>query len=93
MEHLKAYDEAGIPSENMALAYVVSDIMKESNAELYSELRKRGIPCMVSTCPKQDRAETEELRRPLWKDVIDSRPDIIETDYPLELNRLYTEEK
>lgn len=93
MEHLKAYDEAGVPSENMALAYVVSDIMKESNAELYAELRNRGIPCMVSTCPKQDRAKTEELRRPLWKEVLDSRPDIIETDYPLELNRLYGEEK
>lgn len=91
LDHLKAYDEAGIPSENIALAYVVSDIMKEKNSQLYSELRKRGIPCMVSTCPKQDRAETEELRRPLWQEVIESGPEIIETDYPLELDRLYKE--
>ena len=89
MEHLQAYDEAGIPAENIALAYVVSDIMKEKKADLYAELRKRGIPCMVSTCPKQDRAATEELRRPQWQEVLTSGPDIIETDFPLELNRLY----
>lgn len=83
-EQLESYRAAGIPMENIALAYVVSDIMKESDRDLYDALRKEGIPCMVSTSPKQDKAATIQERLPLFREVLESGPDIIETDFPLE---------
>ena len=84
LDQLDSYRKAGIPMENIALAYVVSDIMKDSDKELYEALRKEGIACMVSTSPKQDKAGTAQERLPLFKEVLGSGPDIIETDFPLE---------
>ena len=84
LDQLDSYRKAGIPITNIALAYVVSDIMNDTGKALYDALHREGIPCMVSTSPKQDRAETPEERLPLFKEVLDSGPDIIETDFPLE---------
>lgn len=81
---LESYRNAGIPMENIALAYVCSSSMKPESQALYDALHAEGIPCMVSTAPDQDRAETEQERAGLFKAVLETEPDIIETDFPLE---------
>lgn len=84
MAQLDSYKAAGIPMENIALAYVCAPEMRTGDEVLYEALRNEGIPCMVSTAPKQDKAGTPEERRPLYEAVLASGPDIVETDFPLE---------
>lgn len=88
LDQLESYVKAGIPMENIALAYVVSDIMKDSDRALYDTLHQLGIPCMVSTSPRQDREESPQKRLQLFKEVLASGPDIIETDFPVEFLRI-----
>ncbi len=88
LDQLESYVKAGIPMENIALAYVVSDIMKDSDRALYDTLHQMGIPCMVSTSPRQDREESPQKRLQLFKEVLASGPDIIETDFPVEFLRI-----
>ena len=88
LDQLESYVKAGIPMENIALAYVVSDIMKDSDRALYDTLHQMGIPCMVSTSPRQDREESPQKRLQLFREVLASGPDIIETDFPVEFLRI-----
>lgn len=88
LAQLEAYEEAGIPWENVPLAYVVAAEMQPEQAELYAALRARGVRCMVSTSPKQDRLETPEERKEAFKAVLATQPDIIETDFPTEFAHL-----
>ena len=85
---LQSYKDAGIPMENIALAYVCSSTMKAGSQDLYDALHAEGIPCMVSTAPDQDKAETEQERAALFRDVLGTSPDIVETDFPLEFVKL-----
>lgn len=86
---LKEYGDAGIPMKNIVIAYVVADKMNPDNKELYDALHAAGIRCMVSTSPVQDRAVTGDERLPLFKEVVATAPDIIETDFPTEFIGLY----
>ncbi len=85
---LQSYKDAGIPMENIALAYVCSSTMKAGSQDLYDALHAEGIPCMVSTAPDQDKAETEQERAALFRGVLGTSPDIVETDFPLEFVKL-----
>ena len=84
MDQFRKYEAAGIPWENIPMAYVVTHTMDPENAELYAALRERGVKCMVSTAPKQDKLQTPEERKPAFEKVVASRPDVIETDFPLD---------
>ncbi len=84
MDAFRAYEAAGIPWENIPMAYVQSNIMKEGNAELYQALRERNVKCMVSTAPREDKKKTPEERAEGFRKVIASAPDVIESDFPTE---------
>ena len=84
MKDFKAYEDAGIPWENIPMAYVVSAEMKAENAELYAALRAKGVKCMVSTAPKQDKLKTPEERKEAFRQVLSTKPDVVETDFPTE---------
>ena len=84
MDQFHEYEAAGIPWENIPMAYVVNHTMVPENAELYAALREKGVKCMVSTAPKQDKLPTAEERKPAFEKVIASVPDVIETDFPLD---------
>lgn len=84
MDDFKAYETTGIPWENIPMAYVVDDKMNPENSELYAALRAKGVRCMVSTSPKQDRLKTEEERKEAFRIVVASCPDVIESDFPTE---------
>ena len=84
LDDLKKYEETGIPWENIPMAYVVSPEMTPEGAGLYAALRAKGVRCMVSTTPKQDTLETPEARKEAFRQVIATKPDVIESDFPTE---------
>ena len=88
MDAFNAYEEAGIPWENIPMAYVQSNIMKAEAADLYKALRDKGVKCMVSTAPKQDKLNTLEERRVAFLEVLSTEPDVVETDFPTEFSGL-----
>ena len=82
----KEYDDyanAAIPWENM-IAYVGATI-NENNRELVDKLRQHGVRCMISVSPTHDRLESAEERAVKYEEELWRYPDIIETDYPVEL--------
>ncbi|NDV78279.1 glycerophosphodiester phosphodiesterase family protein [Dysgonomonas sp. 511] len=85
----KEYEDiaiSGVPWQNM-IAYVGATI-DEKNAAVVEKLRKNGVRCMVSFAPTHDKLETKEMRKEAYKKEIMKRPDIIETDIPIELGEL-----
>ncbi|MCI1785364.1 MAG: glycerophosphodiester phosphodiesterase family protein [Bacteroidales bacterium] len=84
LDELKAYEDAGITSGHMVVAYVEACAMDSDKKALYEELHKIGIRCMVSTAPVQDRAASESERNILFKATAASGPDVIESDFPTE---------
>lgn len=82
----KEYDDyaiAGVPWENM-IAYVGATI-DEKNRDLVDKLHANGVRCMVSFSPTHDRLESAEERAMRYEEELSCHPDIIETDYPIEL--------
>ncbi len=84
MEQFKGYEAVGIPWENIPMAYVVTHTMNPEHSDLYAALRANGVRCMVSTAPKQDKLKTSEERKRELQKVVESGPDVIETDFPLD---------
>ena len=78
------YNSCGIPWQNIPMVYVVSDVMNKENNALYSILRSKGVKCMVSTAPVQDKIQIQEDRLAAFKDVLKTSPDVIESDFPTE---------
>ena len=74
---------SGVPWENM-IAYVGQTI-NESNRHIVEQLRGRGVRCMVSYAPSLDRLRTAEERESAYREAIKINPDIIESDYPVEV--------
>jgi len=48
-------------------------------------LRGHGVRCMVGVSPTHDQLESAGERARVYKEEIAKRPDIIETDLPVEL--------
>lgn len=77
---------SGVPWENM-IAYVGQSI-NESNRHIVEKLHANGVRCMVSFTSTHDRQRTTEQRMAAYiREVENSvyKPDIIETDYPVEV--------
>ncbi|MGI6073692.1 MAG: glycerophosphodiester phosphodiesterase family protein [Fermentimonas sp.] len=77
---------SGVPWESM-IAYVGQSI-NEANSHIVKKLHDNGVRCMVSYSPTHDRLRTTEQRIEAYaneasKSVI--KPDIIESDYPIEV--------
>ena len=82
----KEYDDyviSGVPWESM-IAYVGPTI-NEKNKALVDKLNSHGVRCMVSFSPTHDRLESAEERAVKYEEELSTHPDIIETDYPVEL--------
>jgi len=82
----KEYDDmalSGVPWENM-IAYVGRTI-DENNEMIVSELRSKGVRCMVSCAPTHDKITNTEEREKAYQNEILKKPDIIESDLPVEV--------
>jgi glycerophosphoryl diester phosphodiesterase len=79
-------DISGVPWENM-IAYVGQSI-NESNKHIVEKLHANGVRCMVSFAPTHDRLRTTEQRMAAYLREVENsvyKPDIIESDYPVEV--------
>ncbi len=74
---------SGVPWENM-IAYVGQTI-NDSNKHIVEQLRAKGVRCMVSYAPSLDRLKTAGERESAYREAIKISPDIIESDYPVEV--------
>ncbi|MDR0574627.1 MAG: glycerophosphodiester phosphodiesterase family protein [Tannerella sp.] len=82
----KEYEDiliCGVPWKNM-IAYVGPTI-DESNKRIVENLRAKGVRCMVSYAPTHDTLNAMEERQDAYKKDMEKRPDIIESDFPLEI--------
>ncbi len=81
---------SGVPWDNM-IAYVGQRI-DDSNKHIVEKLHAKGVRCMVSFAPSHDRLGATEQRMAAYiKEVENSvyRPDIIESDYPIDVWNIY----
>lgn len=74
---------SGVPWENM-IAYVGWTI-DEKNKDIVKKLRDNGVKCMISLAPTHDKIKNSAERDARYLEEINKRPDIIETDLPIEL--------
>ncbi|GCB35473.1 hypothetical protein [Bacteroides faecalis] len=66
------------------IAYVEPAITPE-NQKICEMLRARGLHCMISVASTHDKLKTKEERAAEYKEEINKRPDIIESDIPAEV--------
>ncbi len=66
------------------IAYVEPVIALE-NQKICEMLRARGLHCMISVALTHDKLKTKEERAAKYKEEINKRPDIIESDIPTEV--------
>ena len=81
---------SGVPWESM-IAYVGQRI-DDSNRHIVEKLHANGVRCMVSFAPTHDRQKTlEEREAAYFKEFENSvyKPDIIESDYPVDVWNLF----
>jgi glycerophosphoryl diester phosphodiesterase len=83
MEEYKAFEEAGIPWSHF-IAYVGPQLEAEKQA-VYDLLHTHGVRCMISLAPNFDKVAPGTERKSLYQESIKSSPDIIETDFPIDL--------
>jgi len=90
----KEYEDisiSGVPWRNM-IAYVGPSI-DDKNIGIVKKLRSNGVRCMVSLAPTHDKIKSEEERASKYKMEIEKKPDIIESDIPLEVWEVYISNK
>ena len=80
---------SGVPWKNM-VAYVGPTI-NEQNEKIIELLHANGVRCMISLAPTHDKLKTAEERRTNYRAEITKKPDIIESDRPLEVGRVIME--
>ncbi|MDR0395306.1 MAG: glycerophosphodiester phosphodiesterase family protein [Tannerella sp.] len=73
----------GVPWKCM-IAYV-GPAINDANKHIVEKLHSHGVRCMVSFAPTHDQLKTAEERRDAYKREIEKRPDIIESDLPVEV--------
>lgn len=86
MDEFNNYEAEGIPWSQI-MAYV-GPKMKPEQQELYTNLHKNNVLCMISVSPTHDKADTDLKKIAGYKEEIITRPDVIETDYPYLFNEL-----
>lgn len=77
------YSISGVPWESM-IAYVGPTI-NEKNQKLVDKLHANGVRCMVSFSPTHDQLEEAKERAVKYEEELSSHPDIIESDYPIQV--------
>jgi len=82
-EAFRAYEDAGIPWENILMGYV-GPWSKPENGELYDLLHEKGVRVMVSAASSYDKLEDPEARAEAYRKIIEEGADILETDRPIE---------
>lgn len=80
---------SGVPWKNM-VAYV-GPTFNEQNEKIVELLHANGVRCMISLAPTHDKLKTTEERRTNYRTEIAKKPDIIESDRPLEVGRIIME--
>jgi glycerophosphoryl diester phosphodiesterase len=83
-KELKAYEAAGVPWENILIAYVGPET-KVGNKPFYDLLHQRGVSVMVSGAPKYDKEESVEKRAASYRQIVQDGADVIESDRPVEV--------
>jgi glycerophosphoryl diester phosphodiesterase len=86
---MKEYEDmtiSGVPWNRM-IAYVGPSINPE-NEKIVEMLHAGGVRCMISVAPTHDKLATPEEREAAYLQEIGKRPDIIESDRPLEVGKL-----
>ncbi len=80
----ESFIASGVPWHNI-IAYVGRTI-DDKNKEIVKKLHEHGVRCMVSYAPTLDKLKDKEERKKAYqKELMSTRPDIIESDYPLEV--------
>lgn len=82
------FSSSGVPWQNM-MAYVGQTI-DDSNRDLVEKLHAHGVKCMIALSPTHDRLDNYEERAIKYKEEISLKPDVIETDYPIEVWEVVT---
>ena len=82
-EAAQDYEDNGIPW-NHIMAYVGPKITPEVR-EVIDMLHERGVMCMISTAPSDDKLSTPESRAEAYRMIIRQGVDIIESDRPIEV--------
>lgn len=83
MKEFEDLSISGVPWENM-IAYVGHSITP-ANKKICEMLHARGVRCMISVAPTHDKLSSKEERASKYKEEIDKKPDIIESDIPTEV--------
>jgi len=83
-KELKEYEAAGVPWQNVLIAYV-GPLSKEENKGLYALLHQRGVMVMVSAAPVYDKENSPEQRAAAYRQILTDGADIIESDRPVEV--------
>lgn len=81
---------SGVPWENM-IAYVGPKI-DNSNKHIVEKLHAKGVRCMVSYSPTHDKIRSTEQRMAAYIIEVENsvyKPDIIESDYPVDVWNIY----
>lgn len=79
---------SGVPWQNM-IAYVGPTI-DDKNRSIVEKLRSHGVRCMISFAPTVDRLKSPEERSVAYRKAVEMKPDIIESDYPVEVWKALT---
>jgi glycerophosphoryl diester phosphodiesterase len=86
MRNEKEYEDmaiSGVPWENM-IAYIGATI-DGKNKEIVERLHRVHVRCMISVAPTHDKLATKAERSEGYKKEMEKKPDIIESDYPLDV--------
>jgi len=83
-EEMKAYEAAGVPWANIAIAYV-GPLSKPENKHFYDQLHQRGVLIMVSGAPTYDKEASVEKRGADYRKILQDGADVIESDRPIEV--------
>lgn len=82
-EAVQDYEDNGIPWSHI-MAYVGPTITPETR-EVIDLLHERGVMCMISAAPSDDKLATPESRAEAYRKIIRQGVDIIESDRPIEV--------
>jgi glycerophosphoryl diester phosphodiesterase len=75
---------SGVPWRNM-IAYVGTEI-NEKNSPIVKRLHDNGVRCMISLAPTHDKLNSPAERAEAYKKALASHPDIVESDFPVEVH-------
>ncbi len=88
-EAIKDYEDNNIPW-NHIMAYVGPKVTPETR-EVVDMLHERGVMCMISAAPSDDKLSTSEERAEAYRSIIRQGIDVIESDRPIEVAKAIEE--